>query len=321
MERDAHNPRFRREQIQALSATPSNLRPAACRGPSRSGMVRRMRRLLIMFVSWLLIIGHLGATLSLQGSCLPAWPPISPHFPQFGTQTAKNEAVGLYYLRARYMNAANGRFWNADSYEGAEDDPISLHKYIFANDNPISGIDPSGYATLVEIQTSTAIESSWASKVAERVGSLYARSAANRRWLIWRVELKSGVPWFQHTFIWAQDVRTKRAIGYHVLADVKDMVLSRRLRTFVPGLFAVFPQPQVERIGPLRLPVASQIPVGYLSNTQFVVWNALSISTIAAEFMENIYVAGYPYRIPDCNCITWTDAAARNAAVLSAIPF
>ena len=232
-----------------------------------------------------------------------------------------NLSHGLYYLRARYMNAANGRFWNADSYEGAEDDPISLHKYIFANDNPISGIDPSGYATLVEIQTSTAIESSWASKVAERVGSLYARSAANRRWLIWRVELKSGVPWFQHTFIWAQDVRTKRAIGYHVLADVKDMVLSRRLRTFVPGLFAVFPQPQVERIGPLRLPVASQIPVGYLSNTQFVVWNALSISTIAAEFMENIYVAGYPYRIPDCNCITWTDAAARNAAVLSAIPF
>ena len=145
MERDAHNPRFRREQIQALSATPSNLRPAACRGPSRSGMVRRMRRLLIMFVSWLLIIGHLGATLSLQGSCLPAWPPISPHFPQFGTQTAKNEAVGLYYLRARYMNAANGRFWNADSYEGSQSAPSSLHKYLYANADPISFGDASGF--------------------------------------------------------------------------------------------------------------------------------------------------------------------------------
>ena len=120
-------------------------------------MVRRMRRLLIMFVSWLLIIGHLGATLSLQGSCLPAWPPISPHFPQFGTQTAKNEAVGLYYLRARYMNAANGRFWNADSYEGSSADPASLHKYLYANADPMNGYDPSGYFSVSEFATVGAI--------------------------------------------------------------------------------------------------------------------------------------------------------------------
>ena len=120
-------------------------------------MVRRMRRLLIMFVSWLLIIGHLGATLSLQGSCLPAWPPISPHFPQFGTQTAKNEAVGLYYLRARYMNTANGRFWNADSYEGAQSDPRSLHKYLYCGGDPINRTDPSGNWSLVEIMISTGI--------------------------------------------------------------------------------------------------------------------------------------------------------------------
>ena len=51
---------------------------------------------------------------------------------------------GLYYLRARYMNAANGRFWNADSYEGKHSDPQSLHKYLYANGDPVNGIDPSG---------------------------------------------------------------------------------------------------------------------------------------------------------------------------------
>ena len=157
MERDAHNPRFRREQIRALSATPSNLQPAACRAPSRSGMMRRMRRVLIIFVTWLLIIGHLGATLSLQGSWLPAWTAISPNSPQFSTQTAKNEVVGLYYLRARLMNPLTGRFWSADSYEGSQNDPQSLHKYLYANSDPVNHCDPSGRLSLAETLISAAI--------------------------------------------------------------------------------------------------------------------------------------------------------------------
>ena len=230
-------------------------------------------------------------------------------------------ARGLYYLRARLMNPLTGRFWSADSYEGDTADPVSLHKYLYANADPIDGTDPTGNATLVEIQVSTTIESSWASRNAERVGRLYARSWASRRWMIWRVELKRGAPWFRHTFIWAQDVQTKRAFGYHVLADVEDMIVSRRLRQFIPGLFVVSPQAEAERFGPFRLPVVSKIPVGFHSNVQFLVWNALNISTLLAEFMGDAYVSGFPYRLPDCNCITWTDSAARSAAVISAIPF
>ena len=63
------------------------------------------------------------------------------------------ETRGLYYLRARLMNPLTGRFWNADSYEGNGFDPASLHKYLYANADPVNGMDPSGHLTLVETLT------------------------------------------------------------------------------------------------------------------------------------------------------------------------
>ena len=53
--------------------------------------------------------------------------------------------LGFYYLRARYMNPANGRFWTMDSYEGGRYDPTSLHKYVYAGGNPVNKIDPNGH--------------------------------------------------------------------------------------------------------------------------------------------------------------------------------
>lgn len=56
-----------------------------------------------------------------------------------------NEATGLYYLRARYMSPSVGRFISMDEYGGTISDPMSLHKYLYANANPVSYCDPSGY--------------------------------------------------------------------------------------------------------------------------------------------------------------------------------
>ncbi|MGH7951237.1 MAG: RHS repeat-associated core domain-containing protein, partial [Limisphaerales bacterium] len=53
--------------------------------------------------------------------------------------------LGFYYLRARYMNPVTGRFWTRDSVAGDTQDPLSLHKYLYAEDNPVMGIDPSGH--------------------------------------------------------------------------------------------------------------------------------------------------------------------------------
>ena len=66
--------------------------------------------------------------------------------------------TGLYYLRARYMNPSVGRFITMDSYEGSIDDPVSLHKYLYADANPVSNSDPSGYNTVAELETATGIQ-------------------------------------------------------------------------------------------------------------------------------------------------------------------
>ncbi len=62
----------------------------------------------------------------------------------YGFQGEQQDATGLYYLRARYMNPATGSFTQMDTYGGSLSDPMSLHKYLFANANPVKYRDPSG---------------------------------------------------------------------------------------------------------------------------------------------------------------------------------
>ena len=70
-----------------------------------------------------------------------------------------SEACGLYYLRARYMDPTTGRFISMDAYAGELVDPTSMHKYLYANANPVMYSDPSGYSNMSEQLTSTAIAS------------------------------------------------------------------------------------------------------------------------------------------------------------------
>ena len=59
-----------------------------------------------------------------------------------------NANTGLYYLRVRYMNPSTGTFTTMDSYQGNIYEPASLHKYMYANANPVMNIDPSGYFSM-----------------------------------------------------------------------------------------------------------------------------------------------------------------------------
>ena len=66
--------------------------------------------------------------------------------------------TGFYYLRARYMNPSTGTFTSMDANAGTIFDPVSLHKYLYANANPVMNRDPSGYFTLTEMETAVAIQ-------------------------------------------------------------------------------------------------------------------------------------------------------------------
>ncbi len=52
--------------------------------------------------------------------------------------------LNLYYNRARYLNVSTGRFWTMDSFEGYNDNPLSLHKYLYVEADPANNVDPCG---------------------------------------------------------------------------------------------------------------------------------------------------------------------------------
>ena len=77
----------------------------------------------------------------------------------YGFQGEEKDETGLYYLRARYMDPATGTFTSMDTYGGSLSDPMSLHKYLFANSNPVAYCDPSGHFSLMEMDATMAIDS------------------------------------------------------------------------------------------------------------------------------------------------------------------
>ncbi len=73
-----------------------------------------------------------------------------------GEQTDSNS--GLQYLRARYYDQQSGRFLSTDPFEGWQEQPMSRHRYLYGNNNPITYIDPSGrVATMGETSITFAI--------------------------------------------------------------------------------------------------------------------------------------------------------------------
>ncbi len=71
--------------------------------------------------------------------------------------------VNFYYLRARYMNPALGRFLTMDSWGGIITDPITLHKYLYADCDPVNKIDPSGHFSILGVMTAITITATIAS--------------------------------------------------------------------------------------------------------------------------------------------------------------
>ncbi len=52
--------------------------------------------------------------------------------------------TGLYDLRARYYDPADGRFLSQDTYPYNFSNPVELNRYVYTANNPINAIDPTG---------------------------------------------------------------------------------------------------------------------------------------------------------------------------------
>jgi RHS repeat-associated protein len=56
--------------------------------------------------------------------------------------------IGLYYAKARFLDPKLGRFITQDSFLGDIDEPPSLHRYVYAEENPTTYLDLTGNARI-----------------------------------------------------------------------------------------------------------------------------------------------------------------------------
>ena len=69
-----------------------------------------------------------------------------------------DDTLGLYYNRARYLDTDSARFWTLDKNEGEQDDPESLHRYLYVQGNPINSTDPSGFSPITDLLEAIGID-------------------------------------------------------------------------------------------------------------------------------------------------------------------
>ena len=67
-------------------------------------------------------------------------------FKYVGKYGVMDEGNGLAYIRARYFSPDFGRFITKDPLTGTDGDGQSLHRYVYALNNPIRFVDISGYS-------------------------------------------------------------------------------------------------------------------------------------------------------------------------------
>jgi len=93
--------------------------------------------------------GPFGQTLeSAENTCNPF---------QFTGQWLDAE-MSEYYLRARMYDPTMMRFTTRDPIRGEQNEPLTLHKYLYCVNDPIDRIDPRGELSSVEIAVVSGIE-------------------------------------------------------------------------------------------------------------------------------------------------------------------
>ena len=87
-------------------------------------------------------------------------------------------SLNQYYLRARYYDQSAGRFTQMDTWAGNSQSPITLHKYLYANADPVLYVDPTGHmGNLAEVGTANTVFANLEFANVTRVG--YIGFAAN----------------------------------------------------------------------------------------------------------------------------------------------
>ena len=234
---------------------------------------------------------------------------------------------GLYYLRARYLNAANGRFWNADSYEGENADPQSLHKYFYANADSVNRMDPSGQFTIAEVMTSTAISTDIRKDKDKQAVQQYRRAQQNNKQFTVYFGLKKGLgssflgrlgeP-IGHAFIYVHKDDSSFGATYDVnplkseFGRLADATGFGRFAGIFDGELRIQPASldYVTRNSTVLLKIA-RFNVG-----QFLIWNFTAVALAYGPDPLKYRMVSLPWIGETLSCYSWAIEAGTSAALV-----
>lgn len=91
---------------------------------------------------------------------------------------------------ARWLDVNSGRFLTMDSFEGDPEQPQSLHKYTYAEDDPVNNVDPTGNESIASVLVSFNISGIFAqisptpmaAQVQQRARQLGTRASSAAFW-------------------------------------------------------------------------------------------------------------------------------------------
>lgn len=150
----------------------------------------------------------------------------------YGFQGEQQDETGLYYLRARYMDPSTGTFTSMDTYGGSVSDSMSLHKYLFANSNPVKYSDPTGHFSLAESIGAVCIISVLAGGVFDTLYT-WAHAADNGE----KMSLDQGISSFFRGCVLAWCALALASLGAWVLLFVVGTIVSPWM--FVKGAYDI----------------------------------------------------------------------------------
>lgn len=100
-----------------------------------------------------------------------------------------------------------------DTYEGSQQDPLSLHKYLFCHADPVNRIDPSGHLSIIEVFSVQGISTFLRSL--KELSTVSAKQASTAHIYEIHVGLKPVLP-LGHSAVFIRNIITKRGSLYHI---------------------------------------------------------------------------------------------------------
>ena len=243
-----------------------------------------------------------------------------------------DQVLSLYNLRARLMNPLTGRFWSVDTDAGDNREPLSLHKYLYADADAVNNWDPTGHDSIAEVEVTSSIDADVEKEQSQNDAKVVRESAQNNKQIAIYFCIGNGLgsrsfgaageP-FGHAFIFAMNINTLIGVRYEVNPTssgirrfMRSTKFGRFFGTFDGELQISEPMPLEELEGDVT--VAKVVAAHNIG--QFAIWNGVAQTLANAPDPLKYRFATIPGLGDAYNCYSWAIEASASAYTLQFLP-